>query len=82
MAQPPYNNINAQTVTVIPGTEIVNRSYNATKQIEYLGHAPMGSADDAQVWTIRKYTYTSNQVTSERIAVGVSWDNRTSETYS
>lgn len=74
MATP--NNINYWTVTVIPGSEIINRAYNASKQVEYLGHAIQGSSGSANVWTIRKYTYTSNQVTSERIAVNVAWDDR------
>lgn len=76
------DNINYLSVTTIPGSEIINRAYNASKQIEYLGHAVKGSANSDTVWTIRKYTYTSNQVTSERIAHMVSWNDReTNVTY-
>lgn len=79
----PKNDINFQTVTVIPGSEIINRAYNATKQIEYLGHAIKGSANSDTNWTIRKYTYnTDKQVSSERIAHCVAWDDRaTTVTY-
>lgn len=82
MPTPPYQNMNFQVVCIIPGLEIVNRAYNASKQTEYVGFAVRGTANGDSKWTIRKYTYTDNQVTSERVAVEVAWDNRASETYS
>ncbi len=81
MAQP-YDNLNFQTVTVIPGSEIINRAYNAYKQIEYLGHAVRNTADSDSKWTVRKYTYNvDKQVYKERIAHNVSWDDRATATY-
>lgn len=77
----PYDNLNFQTVTVIPGSEIINRSYNASKQIEYLGHAIRGTSDADPKWTIRRYEYTANQVTAERIAHNSTWTNRATADY-
>lgn len=75
------DDINFQTVTVIPGSEIINRAYTTDGQLEYLGHAVKGSANSDMCWTIRKYSYTSNQVTSERIARNVSWNDMATVTY-
>lgn len=78
----PYNNMNFIVVSEIPGTHIINRAYNATKQIEYLGHAPMGTADSASGWIIRKYVYNvDRQNVTERVAVNAVWDERELLTY-
>ena len=77
---PPYNNLNFVNVVEIPGLHIVNREYSSGFLI-YMGHAVMGSSASDEKWVIRKYTYTSNQLTSERVAVGVAWNDRTTVTY-
>lgn len=77
----PYNNLNYSFVSVLPGEHIVRRSYNGSNQILYFGYAPRGSSEDGSVWCIRKYTYSSNLITEENVAVGVDWTNRTSHTY-
>lgn len=74
--------INYDTVTIVPGEFIVNRAYNASNQTEYMGYAPQGTATSTPQWVIRKYTYTSNLITSERIAKNVDWDNKATHTYS
>lgn len=80
----PYNNVNYTVVAMIPGTEIIRRAYKAaTKQPEYVGYAPRGTADSASVWVIRKYTYNvNNQISSEDIAVNTAWDDRETASYS
>lgn len=80
MAQP-QNNINSITVSSLPPNIIVNRSYNVNKQLEYEGHAIKGTADSDRYWTVRKFTYVSNQVTQERLAYNISWDDRTLATF-
>lgn len=82
MAQP-YDNLNSQYVSILPPSHIVNYAYKSdTKQIEYVGHAVRGAATSAAVWTIRKYTYNlSNQISTERVAHNVAWDDRETSTY-
>lgn len=77
----PEDNMNYIFVSEIPPGYIVNRAYNASKQIQYLGHAKKGTANATSIWTIREYTYTSSQVTSERVAHNVAWDDRATATY-
>ncbi len=78
----PYDNFNFSTVTILPGSEIINRAYNVTKQVEYLGHAVKGTGSSDTVWTVRKYTYNADhQVINERIAHNIAWDDRTTATY-
>lgn len=78
----PFNNINYLTISEIPPNVIINYAYNATGQVEYEGHAIRGTADATEDWTIKKYVYSSNRVSTIRIAHGVSWDNRVSVGYS
>lgn len=78
----PYNNINYDTVSLIPPNVIVRRAYNASNQLEYEGHAIKGTANSSPDWTVKKITYTSNQNTAENIAYNIAWDDRTTATYS
>ena len=74
--------LNFSTVMVIPGEYIANFAYDANSQLEYEGYAPYGSATSSNVWTIKKYVYSSNLLSTVRIARNVDWDSRTSHTYS
>ena len=69
MAQP-FDNINSFTVTILPPSEIINRSYKSdTKQPEYVGHAIKGTSNSTALWTVRKFTFNANnQIATERIA--------------
>ena len=73
--------LNFRTVSVIPGEYIQNFAYDANHQMQYEGYAPQGTADDADKWTIRKYTYSSGQQETIRIAKNVSWDDKASVSY-
>jgi hypothetical protein len=62
-------------------------SYSGSN-LEYLGKADIGSASDALVWQIQKFTYdVNNNTTLIAFADGDdafdnSWDNRATYTYS
>jgi len=74
--------VNYETVTIVPGEFIVNRAYTASNQVEYFGYAERGVANSDPHWTIRKYTYTANLVTAERVAKNLAWDDRVTGSYS
>lgn len=77
MSVEPYNNMKFVVVSQIPGTHIVNRSYNEYKQIEYMAHAPRGTDESDKKWIIRKYVYDGNrQLSTERVAIEAAWDER------
>ena len=49
----------------------------------YAGTAPLGTAEDAEAWTITRSTFSGAGIrTSRGTASGVSWTDRTSHTYS
>lgn len=78
----PEDNINYKHVSVVPPGYITNRAYNDDLQEEYFGWAVKGSADDDEVWTIKKTTYDANkQEDKTRLAHGASWDDRESISY-
>lgn len=47
----------------------------------YCGQAPIGSAENALVWTIRRLAYSSGTYLSTTSASGVDWTNRLTHTY-
>lgn len=55
--------------------------YNVDTTVLYAGYAIKGAAASDEVWTIQKFTYTSQMVTLKQTAVRVAWDNRASATY-
>jgi len=67
-------------------------SYNENGKEEYIGNAPVGSAEDAPVWFIRKMEYDSlDRLISVKFAEGEKkgslenifrWDLATTYTYS
>jgi len=78
----PEDNINRQSVTIIPPSHIVNYAYDANMMLQYMGHAMKGTADSDNDWTIRKYAYDANsQLSTERVAHNIEWDNRTTSSY-
>lgn len=79
----PNNNVNYMTVSQLPTNVILNRAYKVTtKQLEYEGHAVKGSANSDTCWTVRKYTYNGdNQISTERMAYNIAWDDRETSTY-
>ncbi len=49
---------------------ITNIAYDVNDQVEYVGLAEPGSANDDTVWLIQKLTYTGTNVTAIRYPVG------------
>ena len=61
--------------------------YDVDGNLIYEGWAAVGSATSAAVWSVKKYVYSTSNLTSEVWADGNVdsdniWDNRTSLTYS
>jgi hypothetical protein len=62
-------------------------AYTASNEVEYLGKADIGTATSAATWQIKKFTWTSGNLTKKEWADGNEafdnvWDNRASLDYS
>lgn len=73
--------INSKTINEAPSTLVNRFEYNGDSTVLYAGYAPRGSATSDDVWTIFKYTYSSQLVTLKQTAFD-SWDNRATASYS
>lgn len=76
----PQNDINFHSVCVVPNEYTQRFEYAGDQTILYAGHAAKGTDESTDAWTVQKFEYVSQQVTSITIGYG-SWTNRASLVY-
>lgn len=76
----PIDLVNSTTITEGPSSLQNRYEYNVDQTVLYAGYAPWGTEQTDDVWTIFKYTYTSQQVTLKQTAFGA-WSDRANLTY-
>lgn len=54
--------------------------YDIQSSVYYLGTAPVGALTSQPIWDVRKIDWTTNPYTS-KIAINISWDDRTEAIY-
>lgn len=76
----PKNDINFQSVCVLPNEFTQRFEYNVDGTILYAGHAIKGAAEGDDKWTVQSFAYSSQQVIEIKIAHG-SWTSRSGLLY-
>ena len=72
--------VNSRTITEGPSSLQNRYEYNSDGTVLYAGYAPKGAAQDEDVWTIHKFTYSTQLVTVKQTAFDT-WSNRASALY-
>jgi hypothetical protein len=75
----------ADSDTLIPGassSSLTERYDYSSSSTIYTATAPVGTADDAEGWTIIKYDLSNSSDASGKVKTNGTWDDRATETYS
>ena len=76
--------LQAKRVVDIPDTAVLRMAYHIThtEEVEYLGFAPRGTATDAEIWFVYKFTFDASARVTIRQSASGAWDDRTILSYS